>query len=170
MKKLTSLVLAAAMVLALGAITFAETITTGDQNIDVEAKYQDRTTTATVYSVDITWGAMQFTYAENGTMTWNPSDHTYSGSTTAGWTATGNTVTVVNHSNADITASFAFEALETYSEVTGTFDIESKALAAGVVNGYDAADEVTVRLTLGGTLPETVTNYTKIGKITVTIE
>lgn len=170
MKKLTSLVLAAAMVLALGAITFAETITTGDQNIDVEAKYQDRTTTATVYSVDITWGAMQFTYAENGTMTWNPSDHTYSGSTTAGWTATGNTVTVVNHSNADITASFAFEALETYSEVTGTFDIESEALAAGVVNGYDAADEVTVRLTLGGTLPETVTNYTKIGKITVTIE
>lgn len=169
MKKFVSLVLALVMVMSLTTTAFAATITTGDQNIDVEAKYQDNTTTSTVYSVDVSWGAMQFTYTESGAMTWNPADHTYTDSTTAGWTANGNTVTVTNHSNADVTASFAFNALDAYNTVTGSFDIASETLDAGVVGGYDDADKVVATLTLAGTLAETVTDFTKVGTITVTI-
>lgn len=169
MKKIVSLILALAVLMTLSMTAFAATITTGDQTIDVEAKYQDNTTTATVYSVDVSWGAMQFTYTESGAMTWNPGDHTYTDSTTAGWTANGNTVTVTNHSNADVTASFAFAALDAYNTVTGSFDIASATLDAGVVDGYDAADKVVATLTLAGTLAETVTDFTKVGTITVTI-
>lgn len=169
MKKIVSLILALVMVMSLSTTAFATTITTGDQDIDVEAKYQDNTTTATVYSVDVSWGAMQFTYTESGAMTWNPADHTYTDSTTAGWTANGNTVTVTNHSNADVTASFAFNALAAYDTVTGSFDIASETLDAGVVGGYDDADKVVATLTLAGALAETVTDFTKVGTITVTI-
>lgn len=169
MKKILSLILAVALVMAVGATAYAATISTGNQSIDVEAKYQDSITTATVYSVDVTWGAMQFTYSESGAMTWNPADHTYTDNTTAAWTASGNTVTVTNHSNAAVTASFEFAALEDYDTVTGSFDIASETLEAGVVDGYDSADNVTSTLSLAGTLAETVTDYTRVGTITVEI-
>lgn len=169
MKKRATLILALSLAMSLNITAFADTVGTGDQNIDVEGKYQDNTTTPTVYSVDVTWGAMQFTYTESGAMTWNPADHTYSDSTSAGWTANGNTVTVTNHSNADVTASFSFDALADYDTVIGSFDIASETLEAGVVGGYDTADEVTANLTLSGTLAESVTEYTRIGTITVEI-
>lgn len=169
MKKIVSLILALTLVMSLNITAFATTVGTGDQDIDVKGKYQDNTTAPTIYSVDVTWGAMEFTYTESGAMTWNPADHTYTDSTSAAWVANGNTVTVTNHSNAEVTASFAFKALDAYNTVTGSFDITSEKLDAGVVDGYDAADKVVATLTLAGTLAETVTDFTKVGTITVTI-
>ena len=168
MKKMATFALAASMLL--GTRTFAGTITTGNQNIDVEAKYQDKTTSATVYSVDISWGKMQFVYTESGNRTWNPSSHMYAEKTTSGWNAVGNTVSVTNHSNADVTTSFAFSALGAYSTVNGKFDISSKKLAAGIIGDYENADKVTSTLTLSGELSKNVTNFTKIGAITVTVQ
>lgn len=169
MKKIVSLILALTLVMSLNITAFATTVGTGDQDIDVKGKYQDNTTAPTIYSVDVTWGAMEFTYTESGAMTWNPADHTYTDSTSAAWVANGNTVTVTNHSNAEVTASFAFKALDAYNTVTGSFDVASETLDAGVVDGYDTADKVVATLTLAGTLAETVTDFTKVGTITVTI-
>lgn len=170
MKKSLTLVLALTMVLALNITAFAATVGTGDQSIDVEGKYQDNTTAPIVYSVDVTWGAMQFIYTESGAMNWNPADHTYTDNVSAGWTANGNTVTVVNHSNDAVTTSFSFAALADYSTVAGSFDIASKTLNAGVEGAYEEADTVTATLTLDGSLADTVTDYTKIGTITVKID
>ncbi len=167
MKKMATFVLAASMLL--GTRTFAGTVTTGNQNIDVEAKYQDKTTSATVYSVDISWGKMQFIYTESGNRTWNPSSHTYTGKITSGWNAVGNTISVTNHSNADVTTSFAFSALGAYSTVNGSFDINSKKLVAGTIDDYANADKVTATLTLSGELSKNVTDFTKVGAITVTV-
>ncbi len=169
MKKIVALVLALTLVMSLNITAFADTVGTGDRNIDVEGKYQDNTSAPTVYSVDVTWGAMQFTYTESGAMTWNPADHSYSDNTSAGWTANGNTVTVTNHSNAAVTASFSFAALADYSGITGSFDVESETLEAGVEGAYAEADQVVATLTLEGVLADTVTEYTKIGTITVKI-
>lgn len=169
MKKITALILALTLAMSLNITAFAATVGTGDQDIDVKGKYQDNTTAPTIYSVDVTWGAMEFTYTESGAMTWNPADHTYTDSTSAAWVANGNTVTVTNHSNAEVTASFAFKALDAYNTVTGSFDVASETLDAGVVDGYDAADKVVATLALAGTLAETVTDFTKVGTITVTI-
>lgn len=169
MKKITALILALTLVMSMSITAFATTIGTGDQDIDVKGKYLDNSTTPTIYSVDVTWGAMEFTYTESGAMTWNPADHTYTDSTSAAWVANGNAVTVTNHSNAEVMASFAFNALDAYNTVTGSFDIESETLDAGVEGGYDNADKVVATLTLTGSLAETVTNFTKVGTITVKI-
>lgn len=168
MKKITALILSLVMVLSLTTTAFAATLgNPGNQDIDVKAKYQSSATTATVYSVDVAWGAMEFTYTESGTRIWDPADHSYTDTTTA-WTASGNTVTVTNHSNAPVTASFAFAPLTDY-EVTGSFDVATQSLAAGVEGDYAGAAKVVSTLTLASALSDTVTDFTKVGTITVTI-
>ena len=162
-----SVVMAAALAMSLSVTAAAAG--KGDQNIDVTAKYQDNSTQAEVYSVDVQWGTMQFTYVESGSMVWNPIDHSYTDNTKTGWTASGNTVTVVNHSNAEVTATFSFEALEDYAGITGTFDVPTKTLQAGEVGGFDSADQVVSTLTIEGALADTVAEFTKIGAITVNI-
>lgn len=175
MKKGVSLILASAVVLAMGTTVFAAegnaTIGQGDQTIDVEAKYESSATTPTVYSVDVSWGAMQFTYSASGTMEWNAEDHTYTDNTQAGWNADGNTVTVTNHSNAQISASLTFAALEEYTDLTGSFDNASFVLTSAENKGLDDAELTGLAtLNLDGTLDESVTDFTKVGTITVTVE
>ena len=168
MKKIVTLILTMTLVISMNITAFA--VGTGSQDISVKGRYLDNTTVPTVYSVDVTWESMEFTYTESGTMTWNPDNHTYADSTSGAWVANGNTVTVTNHSNANVTASFAFHALETYNTITGSFDIDSKILNAGIIGGYDNADKVVATLTLAGALAETATDFTKVGTITVTID
>jgi hypothetical protein len=92
----------------------------GSQNIDVHGTY-DKGTTKTVYSVEVSWGSMEFTYSEGSLGTWQPGDHTYSGAAGASWSceADANKVTVVNHSNAAVTAQLSFDPQG--SGVTGDF-------------------------------------------------
>ena len=44
-----------------------------NRSIDVQAKYANGTDTPDVYSVNVVWGAMQFTYSAAGTRVWDPS-------------------------------------------------------------------------------------------------
>ena len=76
------------------------------QSIDVQAKYVDGVESPDVYSIDVTWGSMQFTYSTSGTREWDPSTHKYKDDVTSGWTASGNTVTVTNHSNRAVKVTF----------------------------------------------------------------
>lgn len=175
MKKRLSIILSMAMVLAMGTTVFAAegnaNVGTGEQNIDVEAKYSGGVTTPTVYSVDVSWDAMEFTYAVGGTNEWNPETHEYEDNTTAQWVANGNTISVVNHSNAAVDASFAFNALDEFSTVNGSFDTAFFTLPSAEGKAVDSAELVgKAALTLDGTLDETVTDFTKIGTITVTIK
>lgn len=172
MKKILALVMSLTMTAAMGMTAFAENanIGTGNQSIDVEAKYSGGTETPTVYSVDVSWGAMEFTYAVGGTSDWNPETHEYVDNTTAQWTANGNKVSVTNHSNAGVTASFAFDALETYSGISGTFDNASVELPSAEGKAVNAAELTgSAALTLDGVLNSSMTDFTKIGAITVTI-
>ena len=172
MKKFVFILLTLALVLVMSTTAFAETIENnpGSQDIDVSAKYVDSVSAPTKYSVDVTWGAMEFTYTVSGTKTWDPETHTYTTSTQPAWTASGNTITVTNHSNTDITASFAFSALTAYNTVTGSFSstslmlptAEGKAVNDAVLNGKTS-------LTLGGTLASDITVFTNVGTVIVTI-
>lgn len=174
MKKIASELLALVMVLAVNTGAFADTIDSnpGSQDIDVNAKYEDGVSAPTKYSVDVTWGAMEFTYTVSGTKTWNPATHEYDVSTSGAWTAanTSNTITVTNHSNAGITASFAFTPLDAYNTVTGAFSASSVQLPSAEGLATDAAELTgSTTLTLSGTLENTVTTMTKVGSVTVTI-
>lgn len=163
------LTLTAASMLCLPAFADQQ-LTAPDQQatIDVKAQYVDNVKTPTVYSVDISWGAMDFTYTETGTREWNPADHTYSDEATGSWKAEGNTITVTNHSNAEVTADFAFQPAEGISGLTGKFSVPQESLAAGEVDHYNEAESVQSSLTLEGSYTEK-TEMTTVGSVTVTI-
>ena len=172
MKKFVFILLTLALVLVMSTTAFAETIENnpGSQDIDVSAKYVDSVSAPTKYSVDVTWGAMEFTYTVSGTKTWDPETHTYTTSTQPAWTASGNTITVTNHSNTDITASFAFSALTAYNTVTGS--LSSTSLMLPTAEGKAVNDAVLTgktSLTLGGTLASDITVFTNVGTVIVTI-
>ena len=172
MKKFVFILLTLALVLVMSTTAFAETIENnpGSQDIDVSAKYVDSVSAPTKYSVDVTWGAMEFTYTVSGTKTWDPETHTYTTSTQPAWTASGNTITVTNHSNTDITASFAFSALTAYNTVTGSFS--SASLTLPTAEGKAVNDAVLTgqtSFTLGGTLASDITDFTNVGTVIVTI-
>ena len=119
--------------------------------------------------MDVTWGKMEFTYSVGGTRTWNPATHLYDENVTAGWTEDGNGITVVNHSNKSVNVAFSYEAAHDYSGIIGTFSTTSDTLFAGSVGDPDGADKVTTNLTLSGALASSVTEFTKVGTITVTL-
>ena len=168
MKKIVSLVLALVLVMALATTAFAatETITTGASTAEVKAQYDGEAVKPDVISVDVTWGAMTFTYTEGGNWNWQPGTHTYADGRTYAWTANGNTVEVVNHSNVAVDVEFGFTAAEGYN-VTGTFDVTEETLNAGVEGAFDDADSVTATLTLAGTLAKEVSTATTVGNVTV---
>lgn len=171
--KTTVRFLATVLVLLLVAApmtAFADTLgENGNRDINVEAKYVDGIRTPDVYSIDVTWGAMQFTYTNSGVREWDPSNHQYADTLTPGWTANGNSVTVTNHSNVAVDVTFSYKKATGFDGISGEFSVTSKNLKAGEVGNVAGADSVTTELALSGALASTVTDFTKIGSVTVSL-
>ena len=177
MKKKTALVLTLAMVFSLAPLSaYADTIDRvgGTASHDVTATYVDGSSGGaggTVYSVDIAWGDMAFTYTA-AAGTWDPAKHAYTGAEGGVWTVDkdgGNTITVTNHSNADVTAVFSYAAAESFTGISGSFDNASLALKTAVGTEVANAPSGTAALTLDGALGSDTTANTTIGTITVTL-
>lgn len=167
MKKIA--VVALALMLMATQLVLASAEGLGNRTQDVKAKYSGGAAEPEVYSVDVTWGKMEFTYSVGGTRTWNPDTHLYDDKSTAGWTEDGNDITVVNHSNKSVNVAFSYEAAQGYSGIIGTFTAASDTLFAGSLGDPDGADKVTTNLTLSGALASSVTEFTKVGTITVAL-
>lgn len=171
LKKITAAVLALMLIAALAVPTAAETVSgnPNSKSVDVKAKYAGGAVTPEVYSVDVTWGKMEFTYSVSGTREWDPDTHKYTDNTDAAWTADGNGITVVNHSNMPVNVGFSYTAVAEFNGVTGAFSVESDTLDAGIVDNADGADSVSTELTLSGSLASTVSEFTKVGSVTVSL-
>ena len=172
MKKALAILLTLALMCA-GLTVFAGSATVsspGDTTIDVQGKYQSGDEPATVYHVDVSWGSMEFTYNAAPLGSWDPSTHSYDGGSEASWTCDtdANVITVKNHSNAGITASFDFEAEEGFG-VAGVFSNGSFTLETAEGKTLENTPTGTTELTISGGLDSGVTNFTKIGTVTVTI-
>ncbi len=101
-----------------------------DTDIDVWGYTED----ATVYSVDVEWGAMTFQYEKSK---WNPETHMKE--TGAGWKIYDTTqqkvldaaqdainkVTVINHSNAPVYAKMSYNGETGYTDTTGEFTFDN---------------------------------------------
>ena len=175
MKKLIATALALTMTLSLSTTALAAGNVNGagvgsQDPIDVTAKYNDSTTEPTVYSVDLTWEDMTFTYNESGTRTWDPDTHTYTDTTSAGWDKVTAAVTATNHSNTEVTVSFTYTP-QGATGVNASMSKDSFKLAAGVENKPNEAATNSSILTITGTPNNSVTaEGVTIGTITVTIE
>ena len=169
MKKLLVVVLALALLCAMPLNASAVNVGSGGSaSADVKGTYVPGGTSSAVYSVDITWGSMEFTYTAASEGTWNPQTHGYDNVTPAAWSceAGANEITVTNHSNAKVTATFEYTPDAAFSAVKGTFSEASVVVESAVGTAYDAAPAKTVTLTLS---EGTLTENDKVGTVTVKI-
>lgn len=174
MKKLLSILLVLMLLLSLSITVFAANPETvgkdGSKEIDVTAKYQTSISTPEVYSVDIVWSNMTFTYTQSSTKIWNAENHAYSTSSEGAWDKTTATVTVTNHSNVSVDISVAYTPAND-TGITGTLTNGTTTLDAGAEGDYAGADSHTATLTISGTPNNAITSDgVKIGTIKVTIE
>lgn len=124
------------------------------ENIDIPYVLEDsEEPDETVTSVDITWGAMDFTYSDG---TWNAGTHTYENS---GWDDNDSGfVTVSNTGSAAAAVELTYST--TRSDIAGEFDVDQINLSAG--------QSVTAHLTLTGKPAEEMSQLV-IGNVTVKI-
>ena len=174
MKKTIAILLAVALMMSLAATVFAagSKIETGDGTASqvVKGTYTAKET-KTVYSVDITWSNMEFTYNEAYKGEWNPSTHKDENATAASWTGVG-TITVTNHSNTAIIAVPSYKANEAYKAAGMGFNVASLSVASadnGANGAAGTAQTGTITVTPNGSLPQGTKNA-EIGTITITIE
>lgn len=172
MKKIMSLILALAMVMGLAVTAFAaDGITNGGtDSSDVKGTYSSKAT-VTVYSVDIIWEGLSFTYNGAFEGNWNPQTHVYENSTVAGWAAGNGSITVTNHSNTAITATPSYTAKAGYESAGMNFSNTALQVATadnGVDGAAGSAVVGTITVTPTGSLPEGTEGAT-IGTITITI-
>lgn len=177
-KKKTALVLTLAMVFSLAPLSAYATDTITEvgrsANHDVTATYVAGSSGGaggTVYSVDIAWGDMAFTYTAAAGV-WDPATHTITGADGGTWSATntgGNQIKVTNHSNTAVTATFSYAAASGYDSISGSFDKTSLDLATAVGTEVSNAPKDSAALTLSGALDSATAASTKIGTITVTL-
>ena len=167
MKKIVSLLLATILVLSCGVDTYA--IGTGESSsTDVKATYNSGSDEGKIYSVDITWQGMSFTYTDADTK-WDPQTHTYVPTSEAYWSE--GAIKVTNHSNADITATTSYTAESGYEDISMIFSSESTNIGTadnGIDGNAGSAVSETITAQPEGSLSEGVTDM-KIGTITVTI-
>ena len=180
MKKKLALVLTLAMVFSLAPLSaYANTNSTietanGTASCDVKATYVAGSSGGAgtkVYSVDIVWGDMAFTYTEEAGV-WNPATHETTGAGGGIWKATspdGNKIKVTNHSNTAVKATFSYAAAAGYDDISGSFDKATLNLATAVDTEVSNAPSDTAALTLTGALDSNTPANTTIGTITVTL-
>ncbi len=174
MKKLISLLLALALVLSFSATAFASSLDAAGSSsqAQVKATYKAGYSGGTVYSVDVTWEGLSFTYNGAAQGTWDPETHTYTGTTEAGWDKGEGVITLTNHSNTAITATAAYAAADGYETVSMVFG-SNGAVIASADKGDGTQGEAqtgTITVTPSGTLPDTADTETVIGTITITIQ
>ena len=139
-----------------------------DENQDINADFVAGDKTI-IYNVEITWGALEFTYTEGDKGSWNPDTLKYEGATEGGWTwAEGsNQIVIVNRSNAavDVEIVITENGVDINADKT-EFTIESADNGEGV-DGAGVAKSETVTITVAE--DAVITESGTIGNVKVII-
>ena len=114
-----------------------------------------------IVSVEITWGAMEFTYSEG---TWNAKAHSYDG---VGWEpdkTDGNKIAVRNSGETEVSVTYSYTPSN--RAVSGSFIDGTTPITAPIV--LNISEEKSTWLILNGKPNETINNDL-LGSVTVTI-
>lgn len=173
MKKIFAIVLAI-LTMCFGTTVFAsesgDTIGENESaEIDVSAVWSFFSNTPDVYSVDISWVSMTFTYSLEETKTWDAEKHSYDIASEKSWDKTSAAVTVTNHSNVSVSVSMEYIP-ENGTGITGSLSADSAVLNAGEEGNYSGADSFTAVLNISGE-PNGIDSYggEKIGTIKIIV-
>lgn len=149
MKKLLATALVLVLMLSLAATAFA--VGDGGSEEQPVTVIVDQSNVTTVYSVDIVWESLNFTY-KLGAGTWDPNSHTVTGGSPQ-WDKTSAGITVTNHSNAAVSISAAFTSGTTASKnnVKATLANHTFSLDAGQLNQHATADNDRITVSVEGT-------------------
>lgn len=174
MKKVLTIILSLVLLSMASVTTFAASPITangGSDSADVKGTYVVGGTAAMVYSVDIAWGSMEFTYTDASQGTWNPQTHQYDGAASAKWSCVenANKIEVTNHSNAAVNAQFSYVSKSGYNGINGAFSKNTLNLGTAVDTEVSNAPSGSVTLSLSGALSSDTAADTKIGTVTVTL-
>ncbi len=175
MKRILIALFAAASIALTSATAFASNKggLDGDkqsENIDVNVKFQDDTTTPTVYSVDIVWQDMDFVYVSAGSKVWNADTHEYMNQTVGAWEHDSADITVTNHSNAEIAVKVTYTPLGE-SGVSGEIIDGEFTIGSAVGLDYNAAElKKTARFEISGIPEDETASNLKVGTVTVAFE
>ena len=124
--------------------------------------------TGKIFSVDITWGNLDYTYTEG---TWEPVNHSYTEGT---WETTdkqegSDKITIENKSNVDVNANISYISESGYKGIIGTLvDDKDNKEVISASESVLAGNSFNAYLILSGRLSSDAKN-TKIGTVTVTI-
>lgn len=174
MKKILSVLLALLLVCAAAVPALAKSgldLQDTDSAV-VKGTYEPGSSSAAVYSVDIAWGSMEFTYTDASEGTWNPQDHSYDGAMAAAWSCKedgADRITVTNHSNAEIAVSFRYDPDEAHTDINGSFSNSTLTLPSAVGTEKADAPSKFTQLTLSGGALEKGAQGTTVGTVTVQI-
>ena len=128
---------------------------------DVFANSRDVTVNSVdtpVYSLDVSWGKMQFVYDAKIIYEWSSTTHEYNiVNTKYNWKAIGNNITITNNSIFDVNVNCIYT--NNYGSLKGSFskndfNIESKKNA-------------NVEFNLSGVLSKDISNFSRVGTITL---
>lgn len=174
MKKIIAIILTLVMLSAASVTAIAASPVTSQGESDsaeVKGTYVAGGSAATVYSVDIAWGNMEFTYTDASEGTWNPETHQYDNVVDAKWScgADANKISVTNHSNSDVTVKFTYDSESGFDGISGTFSDAELTLPSAVNTERDNAPAGSTNLSLDGALSSGASEKTKIGTVTVTL-
>ena len=167
MKKLLSIFAAIVIVLTMILSVHADSgLDLGDDSEKKVTATYESGVSETVYSVDIAWQGMSFTYIAGDAGLWDPETHTYGPSSADDWAPSDAKITVTNHSNSAILASFKYEYDPAYNSAYLLFDTTKLVVPSAETNAR--AEVGSVRVEPQGSLSEAATGG-RIGKIIVTI-
>lgn len=153
---------------AVSAETYTNLASIPAQDVTVDYVPATDDTDTVVYSVDVAWTDLEFTYSA-GTEKWDPTTHDYTTSKNdADWTNTDGSITVTNHSNADVDVTVAYAKAAGYNVKVDVTNAEF-TLESAVGTAFDDADAETVTFAVDTAASTAPAADATVGTVTVTV-
>lgn len=173
MKKITVLILIFLLALSLSTTALAANVeaNNGTASTDVQAVYEAGNS-GSVVSVEITWENMEFTYKGASEPGWDADTHSYSGTASeAGWKQSDAKINITNHSNVIIQTGISYIPGDGFPDSSMVFTAAAPYIGSAHTtdDGEGTPCTVSIPVIPDGIIPESTTQKTTIGSVTVRV-
>ena len=144
-------------------ILFSNVYGTSTKNVIVgEVKGIDNKKEELVYDVEILWDNMKFTYNETKDIKWDNNENKYSIVNENEWINQDNKIEIKNFSNKSIIVNLEYKKTRNDIDIIGKFDKDKFTI------GKNKKEQVYFYII--GKLTSNISEYTKVGKITINVQ